>query len=139
MAPGLWFFERNRETYEGIKRLAVEKWPGVFDPRNPLPLALGSEGWIAAGLGITVKEAKVFLTFWTRRNEYHEAVRRCGWRYALDHAGKISPAGPVEQAHKDFSTGVLAKRRAKATWRRERHQRRKIESAARKADLVAAG
>jgi hypothetical protein len=60
-----------------------ERWPVLFDPDHPLPLAIGIHKQLGPVLGI--KRAARLLEWWCRAwRPYGEAVARGGQRYNLD-------------------------------------------------------
>jgi hypothetical protein len=71
----------------GLRELA----PTVFDPDEPLPLAIGAHDQLTE-LGLSADEVRNLLRWWTRRREYYAALARGGSRYNLDAsvAGSIS-------------------------------------------------
>jgi hypothetical protein len=93
-----------------IADLAVcrERYPALFDPDHPLPLAIGIHKQLGPVLG--VKRAKRLLEWWCGEwRPYTDAVARGGKRYNLDgsEAGEVAEAARIIAREMWNQPGIL--------------------------------
>lgn len=74
---------QRRRTVSAIHADLRQRWPALFDPTAPKPLAIGIHKAMR-GHGLTNAEIKRGLTTWTKRPAYLQALLRQSLRYDLD-------------------------------------------------------
>lgn len=107
--------KRKRAAVRALHRELVNRWPNLFDPVAPRPLAIGIGRAIRAALraelsvsGVIVRLA---LAEHMRRRAYQAALAAPGaTRHGLDGA----PSGEVSQKHAGRARAWLARRDAPA-------------------------
>jgi hypothetical protein len=76
-----------------------QRWPEVFGP-TPVPLAVGSRAVIADALpGATPAEVRTFLSIWTTRRSYLEALARPGSQRVNLATGDLEPVAEEHRIH----------------------------------------
>jgi hypothetical protein len=99
-APARWRRSGSRGAWGDLAHLR-ERFPALFDPDHPLPLALGIRSQLGKVLGI--KRAQRLLIWWVRGPRYVQALAVGGVRYNLD--GSVS--GPVTEAQQAHAQATL--------------------------------
>jgi sRNA-binding protein len=101
---------KPQPTFDARRREAHARFPALFpmdgEPRPPLATG-GLHLALAAALGWSPKAAWGFVSNWTMRRGYLEAVAAGGARLGLD--GR--PAGAVSAAERDHARAALARMR----------------------------
>jgi hypothetical protein len=89
---------RERRIAARSANLAVlaERFPSIFNPEKPLPLAIGCAKAIRAAIGMSWSQLEDLIRWWTTRPEYLAALAAGGPRYNLDG----SEAGIVAENHR---------------------------------------
>lgn len=82
---------RRNRNYQFARQLAVTT--PVFDHTAPKPLKIGITADVQAALACGHHPAKMFLTWWTRKEPYQRALAAGGPRYDLGgaEAGEVTP------------------------------------------------
>lgn len=58
-------------------------FPITFDPKFPMPLEKGVHQDVATTLGVSIKQSRAFLRWWTGRKPYLRIITRDSHRYNL--------------------------------------------------------
>ncbi len=86
---------------------AKRRWPVMFDPSNPLPLAIGLRDAIRKELGISNQVARIMVGRWAKRWAYLRALAHPdSQRHNLD--GTVTE--PVAGEHRKAAADLLANR-----------------------------
>ncbi len=100
----------NLEAAQKILRQLKAKYPIVFNPKKPLPLALGISKEIVKDLPDCVPASlKLALTLWSKKAIYLQAVISGVNRHNLD--GSI--AGVIQESEKEYSQKMLDRKQEK--------------------------
>jgi hypothetical protein len=90
----------------------IDKWPALFDPVVPRPLAIGIHKAIRATAGVSAAIAKDVPGEWTARPAYLAALQTGAGRYALDSsvAGEVTEEqAAIARAEAERQLAVLAR------------------------------
>lgn len=75
------------DTRNQLMAPIIERWPTLFDAKNPIPLAIGiAEELLNAIPNITIKQIKQILGYWCNRPRYLKTIITHDERYGLDGA-----------------------------------------------------
>jgi hypothetical protein len=97
------------------------RWPDLFKPHAPLPLAVGTTRLIAKTLDVSPRIVGPVIHVWTQRPEYLAAVAAGGMRYNLDG----TEAGPISEEHQAHAAEQLPAAQEQARARKERRAERR--------------
>ena len=85
-----------------------DRWPHLFDPADPKPLAIGIHKQIKAAGGFSGKELSRALKVWTGRRAYIKQVARSALRHGID--GTTTYITSAQTAHaREHLTSPLPK------------------------------
>ena len=85
-----------------------DRWPHLFDPADPKPLAIGIHKQIKAAGGFSGKELSRAMKVWTSRRAYIEQVARSALRHGID--GTTTYITSAQTAHaREHLTSPLPK------------------------------
>ena len=101
--------ERRRAARSANLALLIERFPIVFNPEKPLPLAIGSHKAIRAAFGLPWSQLEDLIRWWTIRPEYLAALVAGGPRYSLDG----SEGGVVAESERASADQRLQNRRGR--------------------------
>lgn len=88
--------DRRRMLKADLKQVR-KRWPGVFDRKNPKPLALGTGKAVRAALGLTHKRSKRLMARLIHCRPYQAALAA---KDAQRHDLNGKPVEPVSEEHR---------------------------------------
>ena len=97
---------KRKQIIEKLKSNIMIKYPTVFSPTEPKPLAVGIHRTIATEFNVSLVIAKKFLAKWTSSKTYLYHLQKGGKRFDL--AG--NEVGEVSENEKNFATEELKKK-----------------------------
>jgi hypothetical protein len=100
-------------SVDSLQRDVCKRWPKVFNPVQPVPIAINVHIQIAHATGVDIGTVSAFLFGWCRSENYLRAVLQGGSRCGPDG----EPAGRVDQRSRVFAANMLRSRRKKPSRR----------------------
>lgn len=125
--------ESHTAATRRIQAQLAERWPALFDPMKPVPLAIGIHAALLAALpDATAAQLRRLLAPWCRRPRYLAALAAGADRHSLEGVqGAVTEEQAAEAAQ--MLKAALARFREKAEAKRQA-ERAKQAAAKKKAD-----